>query len=274
MNQINLEKPKVSIIMGIYNCENTLRDCIESIINQTYTNWELILCDDDSKDNTFKIAQEYSLKYPDKIKVIKNKNNITLAPTLNKCLNIATGEYIARQDGDDLSVSDRIEKQVNFLINNNEYDLVGTPMISFDENGDKGIRGGGKKIPTKLDLAKSVPFCHATIMIKKQVLDMLGGYRVNKYTTRCEDADLWFRFFEEGFKGYNLSEALYKVRDNDNAYKRRNFRNYFNVFVISLRGYRRVNMPILRYVFLIKPLLTPLIPTSLIKLYHNKKLIE
>ena len=75
------KQPKVSIIMGIYNCEATLKESIESIINQTYTNWELIMCDDCSKDNTFKIAKEYADKYKDKIKLIKNEKNLTLVPT-------------------------------------------------------------------------------------------------------------------------------------------------------------------------------------------------
>lgn len=266
-------KPKVSIIMGVYNCEDTIIDSIESIINQTYDNWEMILCDDFSKDNTLKIAEEYQSRYPNKIKLIRNKENITLAPTLNRCLELATGEYIARQDGDDISVKDRLQKQVEFLEKNKKYDLVGTAMISFNDNGENGIRGVDVKVPSKENLVYTVPFCHATIMARNHVYKRLKGYRVSNYTKRCEDADLWFRFFSEGFKGYNLDEALYKVRDDINAYKRRNLRNYINLFIVNLNGYRLVNMPFKYYPYLMKPLISACIPNCIMKYYHDRKLI-
>ena len=94
---------------------------------------------------------------------------------------------------------------------------------------------------------------------------------VTKYTNRCEDVDLWFRFLEKGFKGYNLKEALYKVRDDEAAYKRRTFKNYFNVFLISFRGFRKLEIPLEYYIYLIKPLITPFIPICLLKCYHIKK---
>lgn len=263
---------KVSIIMGIYNCENTLEESIESIISQTYKNWELIMCDDCSTDNTFSIAKKYADEYKDKIKLIKNDKNITLAPTLNKCLKLCTGKYIARQDGDDISIADRIEKQVRFLEENQQYDLVSTQMTSFNESGIMGIRGVGKSVPKKEDLVLGPSFCHATILAKKYVYDKLGGYRVTKFTERCEDYDLWFRFFENNFKGYNMKEALYKVRDNNDAYKRRTFKNYINVFLISVSGYFRVKMPIKYYPYLIKPLVAAVIPKNIIKVYHNRKI--
>ena len=102
---------KISILMGIYNCADTLSRAIDSIVNQTYTNWELILCDDGSVDSTYEIAKQYQNKYPDKIVLLKNEKNIQLAATLNHCLEYATGKYISRMDGDDESTPDRFEKQ-------------------------------------------------------------------------------------------------------------------------------------------------------------------
>ena len=98
----------VSIIMGIYNCAETLPEAIESILNQTYLNWELIMCDDGSSDDTWKIAIRYAEKYPDKIKILKNESNKGLNYTLNRCLKKATGKYIARMDGDDISMPERL----------------------------------------------------------------------------------------------------------------------------------------------------------------------
>ena len=109
------EKMMISIIMGIYNCAETLSDAIDSIIAQTYDNWELIMCDDGSTDNTYNIAQEYKERYPDKIVLLKNEKNMGLNYTLNKCLEVASGEYIARMDGDDISLPTRFEKEIGFL---------------------------------------------------------------------------------------------------------------------------------------------------------------
>ncbi len=102
--------------MGIYNCEEYLAESIDSIIDQTYTNWELIMCDDGSTDNTLKIAKRYEKKYPQKIIVMKNYKNMGLNYTLNKCLEKVDSEYIARQDGDDISLPNRLEVEMDFMI--------------------------------------------------------------------------------------------------------------------------------------------------------------
>ena len=110
-----MENEKISIIMGIYNCSETLPEAIDSIIAQTYENWELIMCDDASTDDTYKIAEEYKNKYSDKIILIRNEKNSRLAFSLNHCLKYASGKYVARMDADDVSVPKRFEKQINFL---------------------------------------------------------------------------------------------------------------------------------------------------------------
>ena len=105
---------KISVIMGIYNCANTLGEALDCIINQTYTNWEVIMCDDYSSDDTVQIAEKYVQKYPGKFLLLKNKENHGLNYTLNKCLKVANGDYIARMDGDDLCAVDRFEKKLRF----------------------------------------------------------------------------------------------------------------------------------------------------------------
>lgn len=269
MKHKNIDK-KVSVIMGIYNCEDTLEESIESILNQTYNNLELIMCDDASIDSTYNIAKKYKDMYPHKITLLKNKENLGLAFSLNHCLEYVTGEYIARQDGDDISVKERFDIQVKFLEENEKYDLVGTKMISFNENGINGYSSVPFNEPTTIDLSKSTPFCHATIMARSYVYKNLGGYRVNKYTNRCEDVDLWFRFFANGYKGYNIDDALYMVRDDQNAYKRRTFKSYMHLIKVSFDGYRMVNMPILQYIYLIKQFISAIVPRKIMMMYHKK----
>lgn len=263
-----MELKKVSVIMGVYNCEKTLKESIDSILNQTYSNWELIICDDNSIDNTYRIAQEYAHDYPGKIILIKNKENLRLAATLNHCLEYVNCDYIARMDGDDISLPERFEKQVAFLNTNPQYQLVGTQMISFDETGDKGIRDVIEK-PDKAYLRYDTPFAHATIMMRRSTYEKLGGYRVDKETTRCEDVDLWFRFYKEGFQGYNLQIPLYKVREGINDFKRRKLSYGINTAKVCYKGYKLLGYPKKYYIFLLKPILSSLIPSNLMKCYHN-----
>lgn len=126
-----MKTKKISVIMGIYNCASTLDEAINSIINQTYENWELIMCDDGSKDDTYQKALSYKEKYGDKFIVLKNKNNEGLNYTLNRCLEVATGEYVARMDGDDISLETRFEKEIDYLETHPEIAIVSTPMIFF-----------------------------------------------------------------------------------------------------------------------------------------------
>lgn len=264
-------KGKVSVIMGIYNCQDTLSESIESIINQTYDNWELIMCDDSSIDNTYEVASTYAKRYPQKIIVIKNNTNKKLAATLNHCLKYATGEYIARMDGDDISVPERFEKQVEFLNNNKNYDLVGTAMIPFDESGDRGVRYT-VEIPNSRTIFKISPFAHATIMARKYVYDRLEGYTVSKRTERGQDIDLWIRFFVEGFKGYNLQIPLYKVRESKDAYKRRTVKAGLGTTKTLIYGVKVNMLPPKYYMLAFKPLISSLIPNKIIYHYHTIKM--
>src|SRR5699024_1005289 len=134
-NIIMNQKPRISVIMGIYNCERTLPEAIESILNQTFTDWELIMCDDGSTDNTYQIALKYANQYPAKIVLIQNKCNCGLNYTLNRCLDVATGEMIARMDGDDICSSKRFEVEITELDREPEITIVSTDMGYFDESG-------------------------------------------------------------------------------------------------------------------------------------------
>lgn len=264
--------PKVSIIMGAYNCEETIGEALESIINQTYRNIEIIICNDCSSDNTLQVLKRYEEKYSDVIKVLSNDNNITLAPTLNKCLKYVTGKYIARQDGDDFSDLDRIRQQVEFLEENLEYDLVGTNMISFDSNGENGVHKL-KNIPNKNDLIKyGVTFSHATIMMKREVMEELNGYSSAWYAVQAEDYELWSRFFENGYKGYNLDRNLYYVREDIETYKRKNIKRRLRGFVLRFKVHRRLKASIYTYLYIIKDIIALFIPRQVFIKYYKYRM--
>lgn len=263
-------EPLVSIIMGAYNCEKTIVNCINSIIEQTYQNWEFIICDDCSTDNTFSILNSYKEK-DKRIIIIHNEQNLKLAKSLNRCLSIAKGKYIARMDADDESLPERITKQVDFLEKHVEYDVVGCNMIVFDENGEKGIRTN-VEFPNKDILLKNTPFAHPTIMMKKSVYDSLNGYTTDKTIVRAQDLELWFRFYEHNYKGYNMQENLYKYHESKDDLKKRNFKTGIQTSKIYWNGYKRINTPIYKRIYFIKPIVSVLIPNFIMIRYHAEKL--
>lgn len=264
--------PKVSIIMGIYNCQDTIDESINSIINQSYTSWELIMCDDGSTDNTYNLARYYEEKYPEKIKLLSNDKNMGLSYTLNKCLKHSRGIYICRQDGDDISTFDRLHKLVSFLDNNKEYSFVSSALLLFDENGEWGKITPIQK-PVNSDFIKGTPFAHAACMIRREDIEKIGGYRDIMKTLRVEDYDLWFRLYEMNKIGYNLLEPLYKVRDDRHAIQRRKYKYRINEAYVMLEGFKRLNIPLYKRIYFLKPLLVGLVPRSLYKYIRKRKYI-
>lgn len=215
------ESPRITVIMGIYNCADTLIEALESLETQTYKRFKVVLCDDGSKDNTLEVAQKWVEMHPNYI-VIQNKHNIKLAATLNHCLDYADTEYVARMDGDDLSVPTRFEKEISFLDGHPEYALVSCPMIYFDEEGDYRI-GRVKAEPTRIDFTRNTPFCHAPVLMRRNALEAIGRYTAEPKTERIEDYYLWHKFYCKGYRGYNLQEPLYKMRNGRDAFARRKF---------------------------------------------------
>lgn len=234
---------KVSVIMSVYNCADNLPEAIDSILAQTYDNWEFIICNDYSKDNSFEICRDYAARYPGKFILIENDINRKLAFSLNHCLRYATGRFVARMDGDDISYPERFEKQVNYLVEHPEIDLVSCACRYFNDRGETHSLYMDEH-PDKYSLYRKVPFGHAMLMTYKSVYDALGGYTVAKRTERGQDYDLWFRFFDKGFQGANLQEVLYDYRENDAAIRRRSFKVRWQTYQTTRMGYKLLNYPI------------------------------
>ena len=232
---------KISVIMSCYNCSDTLRKAVDSIVAQTYTNWVMICCDDGSKDDTLNILKEYQIRYPDKFVIIQNEGNKKLPYSLNHCLEYVNTELVARMDADDWSLPDRFEKQVAFLQEHSEYDLVGTgfQVSTGDETLTTIIQ---PTIPEPKDMLHCNCFSHATIMTYKRVYDMLGGYSLDPSVERCEDLDLWSRFFVAEFHGYNLPDELYVILEDENAVHRRDLRNRLNTARTLSKAFKRMNL--------------------------------
>ncbi len=259
----------ISVLMGIYNCASTLSEAVSSISAQTCTDWELIMCDDGSYDNTLEVATALAAE-DSRIKVIRNNRNMGLAATLNHCLSRAVGEYVARMDGDDVCPCDRFQLELNFLQRHPEYALVSGWMDCYDAQGTYGtVRY--RETPQYKDFVRGSQFCHAGCMIRRDVLQALGGYRSTPNTERVEDYDLWVRLYAAGYKGYNLQQVVYCMRDDRNAYHRRKFKYRINESKISYQVYKDCHLPLnmIRYPFL--PIGKGILPQGLYSILHRMK---
>lgn len=262
--------PKISILMGVYNCASTVEEAIQSIIAQTVTDWEFIICDDGSADNTYEVVRALAEKEP-RIVLIRNEHNMGLAPTLNNCLRIARGTYTARMDGDDICAPDRFEKELAVLEADPNCAVVSCGMLSFDEDGVYGQSNYPEK-PETTDFFRMSPFCHAGCMMRRAVLQELGGYNESDDVLRFEDFDLWYRLYKAGFYGRNLPEALYSMRDDRNAFRRRKLKYRVNVTRLNWKIYRDFK-PGIRYLpGVLSPVIKGLLPEKLYVALRRAKL--
>lgn len=261
----------ISVIMGIYNCGSTLSDSIESIISQTFTDWELIMCDDGSTDNTYAIAEKYTLRFPSRIRLLKNGQNLGLNKTLNNCLGIASGKYIARMDGDDICSPDRFEKELAVLEANPSLAVVSTGMAFFDESGEWGIINHPEH-PINKDFLHGSPFCHAPCMMRREALLSVGGYSEGKRLLRVEDYHLWMKLYAAGYTGYNIPEALYSMRDDRAARKRRKFKYRINEAYVKCLCIKELRLPFYGYLYALKPIAVGLLPEKLYNKLHKNRL--
>jgi glycosyltransferase EpsE len=252
---------RISVIMGIYNCADTLPEALDSLLAQTYRNFKVIMCDDGSSDNTHEVALKYVEQYENFI-LIKNSENKGLNLTLNRCLELADTEFIARMDGDDISIPNRFEKEVAILDSKPEISIVSSAMNYFDENGIY-MTSKSKEYPVNLDFIKGTPFCHAPCMVRKVAYDAVNGYTVDKKLLRVEDVHLWFKMYAKGFKGYNINEPLYNMRDDRNAYSRRKLKYRVNEMYVKSIGYRMLDLPFYYQIYVLKPILTGLLPKKM-----------
>lgn len=258
---------KVSVLMGVYNCEQTLADAIESILAQTESDFELILCDDGSTDGTYILAKEYARRDA-RILLLQNPSNQGLNQTLNNCLSHAKGDYIARMDGDDVCLPHRFATQLAFLESHSEYAFVSSAMSMFDERGVWG-RNHPKPMPGVRDFKRDTPFCHAPVMIRRQAVLAVGGYTVDSKLLRVEDYHLWVKLYAKGYRGYNLQEPLYLVREDRAAAVRRKFLYRVNQARVQLYAVRQLHLPCYYVLYCIPTLLLGLLPPFVYRVLHR-----
>ncbi|MHA1284646.1 MAG: glycosyltransferase family 2 protein [Promethearchaeota archaeon] len=230
---------KVSILMAIYNGEKYVTKAIESILNQTFKDFEFIIINDGSTDNTQYFLDLYSQK-DKRIKVIKNKKNIGLTKSLNKAIKLAKGKYIARQDVDDLSLPKRIEKQFNFLEKFPDYSFCGTNVI-IKQNKNFSLKYFTYNEMVKHLIIKNI-FYHSSIFLRKEIFDKYGKY--NEKWRYAQDYELWCRYiYRYKLKARNLNEKLVIMNIPNTKFIKKN-----NKFIIQRKNCIITRLLYLKYV--------------------------
>lgn len=204
---------KVTVLMPVYNAEEYLKESIDSILGQSYKDFEFLIINDGSTDSSEQIILSYE---DDRIKYIKNDENIGLIKTLNKGIKLAKTDYIARMDADDISNLTRIEKQVNYMEKNKDIAVLGTSIEIFNDNGIiRKHKVNTEPLKIKTQLLFTCALMHPTVIIRKDVLDKQQLF-YNERHQSAEDFGLWQRMSFE-YKLANLDEVLLKYRINENG---------------------------------------------------------
>lgn len=200
-----LSNPKITVLMPVYNCELYIKEALDSILNQTFSDFEFIIIDDASTDSTVSLIRSYN---DARIYLVEKSLNTGLTNSLNHGLSIAKGEYIARMDGDDISLPERFARQVAFLDKNPEVIVCGSNFRFIGTQNVTVLPQENEKI--KLRLLKGNCIAHPSVMMRKQVLEEFKVvYNIEKEP--AEDFDLWVRLLAIG-KLHNLQEVLLNYR--------------------------------------------------------------
>lgn len=206
--------PQISVITTTYNAAKYIRESINSILAQTFTDFEFIIIDDASTDNTPDVVKNFTDK---RIIFIQNKENIGAYASANKGLEIAKGKYVARLDADDVADKDRLKIQYEFLEQNGEYEVVGSNIILINSIGERV----GERVYPETDednlgnifFANTIP--HSSAMYRRAFVNKVGNYSTEY--NKSQDYDLWLKIIEHGGKLHNLQKFLVYYRIHDTS---------------------------------------------------------
>jgi len=254
----------ISVIMSVYNAEKYLKKAIESILDQSFDDFEFIIIDDKSQDSSADIISRYSKK-DQRIKYFKNRENKGLTFSLNKGLKLAHGDYIARMDADDISHPKRLEKQYTYLQKNNDIALLGTAAYNIDEKGEvisnRNVPLSFEEIKENIKMVN--PIIHPSVMFRKKDIIDIGCY--NEKYTKVQDYELWFRAIANGLKAENLEEQLLYYRVNNQYFERKSLNYRITDLKVRWTGYNLLSLPLYKRYGILIPILLGVTPSFILK---------
>lgn len=207
-----MRKPKISIIMPVYNGAKYLAESIESITHQTFTDFELIIINDSSNDNTKEIALKYA-SLDKRIITIDNTQEKGLYGSLNSGIKLCKGDFIARADSDDINELNRLEIQINYLKSHSDIDIVGSGYKLFGNNNNRKIFHPSTSLKLAWRFLTNTYFCHPSVMFRSKVLETINEYP----KVACEDFAFFSKIIQK-HKGVNINKILINYRQHNNNY--------------------------------------------------------
>lgn len=274
-NMDEREAPKISVIMSIYNQWNSeyLDQAVMSILNQTFGDFEFIIYDDGSDPVVCGQLEKYG-QLDNRIVLIHSPENCGLAYSLNTCINVARGKYLARMDDDDISDPERLAVQYEYMEAHPEIAYVGCNARLIDSGGVWGHRVM-PEFPMKHAFLRYSPFIHPSVMIRRNIFDTQEAYRFSKDTWRCEDYELFMRLMRLGYRGANIQQELFSYREDSNSYRKRKFRYRMDEMKLRYRNFKELGLLYpMGWLYVVRPLAAAAVPSKLIymskKLYHRR----
>ena len=199
----------ISVIMSVYNDENNVANAIQSILDQTFDDFEFLIIDDCSTDNTYEEMTKFL--NDSRVKLYVNEENIGLTKSLNKLIEESSGKYIFRQDSDDISFNNRLDEQIKIL---ETKDVKTCTTRAIDINNNKIIPGWSSWIPKKITMKFKNPYIHGTLAIEKLLLNSIGNYSEDFYYS--QDFRLYLDLLQKNEKIYEIKKPLYKLNTSNN----------------------------------------------------------
>ncbi len=271
--------PMVSVIMSIYNQWNKeyLRDSILSVLGQTFSDFEFIIYNDGSDEDMRRHLLTYAELDP-RIVIIDNPVNHGLAYSLNTCIDVAKGKYLARMDDDDICEPNRFQVQVDYLESHSEVSFVGCNAKLINDEGVWGHREMPED-PGKNSFLRFSPYIHPTVMIRREIFDTHSAYRSSKETWRCEDYELFMRLMKLGHRGHNIQQELFRYREDNVSYKKRKMKYRIDEMRLRYRNFSEMGLMYpFGWLYVIRPVVAGCVPSWMIlgvkKLYHQVKKVR
>lgn len=255
--------PQVTVLMSVYNGLPYLRQAIASIIDQTFAEFEFLIIDDGSTDGSREVLKAWADR-DERIRLIFHKENWGLGYSLNEGVRAASAPWIARMDDDDISLPDRLERQVAYLDEHTDVDILSGWAIDCNAD-DKPLRL--RQVPVSheeiLRLIWTIPMIHPAVIFRREAILDVGSYSAE--LRRRQDYDLWFRCAAEGLRFANLPEPLIYYRFTDNYYNKNDLDTALDQVKIGWRGCRLVGAGPIAYIGVLAPLVRALLPQQLSK---------
>jgi len=258
--------------MGAYNCAQTIDEAVASVVSQSFENWELVICDDGSEDETLAKAERWAGRDA-RIRVIRNSKNQGLAVTLDACIAASRSELLIRQDADDVSLPGRFARLVRAMDDHPKASVIGSWVTCFNGKDDLGLIRT-HPCPTKNDLLKGTIFFHPSCIMRKAAIVSVGGYGSESWLRRSQDYYLWFRLYAAGMHGLNIQESLYRFREDSAAWRRRSLSARWMESRVRWEGYKLIGAPAWRRLLALTPLLKYLVPGFIYARVRKSKLSQ